>query len=219
MCDVKDWRDRRRAASGPTAGAVCDRIYTTRPDTLFGATYMVLAPEHPLVDKITTPDRREAVEAYCRQARNKSDLERTELAKEKTGEFTGAYAVNPVNGKPIPIWVADYVLISYGTGAIMAVPAHDQRDWEFATKFNLPIIQVISGGRYLRPGLRGRRHADQLLVHLDEHRRPERRRRQEEDHRLAGRAGIGQGGRQVQAPRLALFPPAVLGRAVPDPVR
>jgi leucyl-tRNA synthetase len=122
------------------------RIYTTRPDTLYGATYMVLSPEHPLVEKIVTPDRRQAVLDYCAQAKNKSDLERTELAKEKTGEFTGAYAINPVNGKPIPIWVADYVLISYGTGAIMAVPAHDQRDWEFATKFKLPIIQVIDGG-------------------------------------------------------------------------
>jgi leucyl-tRNA synthetase len=119
-------------------------VYTTRPDTLFGATYMVLAPEHPLVDKITTPDQKKAVEEYKIAARMKSDLERTDLAKEKTGVFTGAYAVNPVNGKKIPVWISDYILISYGTGAIMAVPAHDERDWDFAKKYNLPIIQVVS---------------------------------------------------------------------------
>jgi leucyl-tRNA synthetase len=121
-------------------------VYTTRPDTLFGATYMVLAPEHPLVRKITTPEHRDAVEAYLEEAGLKSDLERTDLAKEKTGVFTGAYAINPVNNKKIPIWVADYVLISYGSGAIMAVPAHDQRDWDFAKTFNLPIIEVLQGG-------------------------------------------------------------------------
>jgi leucyl-tRNA synthetase len=120
-------------------------IYTTRPDTLFGATYMVLAPEHPLVSKITTPEQKAAVEAYLDAAAKKSDLERTDLAKEKTGVFSGAYAINPVNGRKIPIWIADYVLISYGTGAIMAVPAHDERDWDFAKAFNLPIIQVVAG--------------------------------------------------------------------------
>jgi leucyl-tRNA synthetase len=119
-------------------------IYTTRPDTLFGVTYMVLAPEHPLVAAITTTEQKAAVEAYLDAAAKKSDLERTDLAKIKTGVFSGAYAVNPVNGKKIPIWIADYVLISYGTGAIMAVPAHDERDWEFAKTFNLPIIQVVS---------------------------------------------------------------------------
>ncbi len=119
-------------------------VYTTRPDTLFGATYMVLAPEHPLVDKITTQDRKKEVEEYVLKARMKSDLERTDLAKEKTGVFTGAYAINPVNGEKIPIWISDYILISYGTGAIMAVPAHDERDFEFAKKFNLPIVQVVS---------------------------------------------------------------------------
>ncbi len=121
-------------------------VYTTRPDTLFGATYMVLAPEHKLVDKITTDEYRQAVEEYRDQANKKSDLERTDLAKEKTGVFTGAYAINPVNNKEIPIWIADYVLISYGSGAIMAVPAHDTRDWEFAKKFNLPIVEVLKGG-------------------------------------------------------------------------
>jgi len=122
------------------------RVFTTRPDTLFGATYCVLAPEHDLVKEITTPEQREQVEAYLEQVQTKSDLERTDLAKEKTGVFTGAYAINPVNGKAIPIWIADYVLASYGTGAIMAVPAHDQRDYEFAKKFNLPIIAVLEGG-------------------------------------------------------------------------
>jgi len=119
-------------------------IYTTRPDTLFGATYMVLAPEHPLVQKITTASQKPAVEAYIEEAARKSDLERTDLAKEKTGVFTGAYAINPVNGARIPIWISDYVLISYGTGAIMAVPAHDERDWDFAKAFGLPIIQVVA---------------------------------------------------------------------------
>ncbi len=121
-------------------------VYTTRPDTLFGATYMVLAPEHPLVDKITAEEHKAEVEAYIRQAGLKSDLERTELAKDKTGVFTGTYAVNPVNNEIIPVWISDYILISYGTGAIMAVPGHDQRDWEFAGKFNLPIIEVLKGG-------------------------------------------------------------------------
>jgi leucyl-tRNA synthetase len=119
------------------------RVFTTRPDTLFGATYMVLAPEHPLVEKITTPAQRQDVAAYKAEAARKSDLERTELAKKKTGVFTGAFAVNPVNGEKIPIWIADYVLISYGTGAIMAVPAHDERDFEFALQFHLPIRPVV----------------------------------------------------------------------------
>src|SRR6185295_9494550 len=108
-----------------------------------GATYMVLAPEHKLVDLITTPQQRAAVQAYKEEVAKKSDLERTELAKEKTGVDTGAFAINPVNGKKIPVWIADYVLISYGTGAIMAVPGHDTRDFEFATKFKLPIVQVV----------------------------------------------------------------------------
>ncbi|NBV55010.1 MAG: leucine--tRNA ligase [Verrucomicrobia bacterium] len=119
-------------------------VFTTRPDTLFGATYMVIAPEHPLLAKITTAGQKAAVEAYVAAVRNKSDLERTDLAdKKKTGVFTGAYAINPVNGAKIPVWTADYVLITYGTGAIMAVPAHDERDWEFAKEFKLPIIQVV----------------------------------------------------------------------------
>ncbi|MVX59430.1 leucine--tRNA ligase [Streptococcus danieliae] len=121
-------------------------VFTTRVDTLFGASYAVLAPEHPLVDVITSPEQAEAVADYKRQASLKSDLARTDLAKEKTGAFTGAYAINPANGKEIPIWIADYVLASYGTGAVMAVPAHDARDWEFAQVYDLPIIPVIEGG-------------------------------------------------------------------------
>ena len=121
-------------------------VFTTRPDTLFGATYAVLAPEHPFVDKITTAEQRQAVEAILDEVKRKSDLERTDLAKDKTGVFTGAYAINPVNGEKMPIWIADYVLISYGTGAIMAVPAHDERDYEFAEKFDLPIKEVVAGG-------------------------------------------------------------------------
>ena len=119
-------------------------VYTTRPDTLFGATYMVLSPEHHLVEKIATAEQKAQVMAYIEEAAKKSDLERTDLAKTKTGVWTGAYAINPVNSEKIPIWIADYVLISYGTGAIMAVPAHDERDWEFATAFGLPIINVVS---------------------------------------------------------------------------
>ncbi|KOY81401.1 leucine--tRNA ligase [Lysinibacillus macroides] len=121
-------------------------VFTTRPDTLFGATYCVLAPEHKLVEQITTAEQRQAVETYLENVKMKSDLERTDLAKEKTGVFTGAYAINPINGKKVPIWIADYVLVSYGTGAIMAVPAHDERDYEFATAFGLEIIAVLEGG-------------------------------------------------------------------------
>ncbi|MCI3923193.1 leucine--tRNA ligase [Paenibacillus sp. TRM 82003] len=121
-------------------------VFTTRPDTLFGATYCVLAPEHELVGAIATDAQRAAVEAYQEAAARKSDLERTDLAKDKSGVFTGAYAINPVNGAKVPIWIADYVLSGYGTGAIMAVPGHDERDWEFAKKFDLPIVEVVSGG-------------------------------------------------------------------------
>jgi leucyl-tRNA synthetase len=122
------------------------RVFTTRPDTLFGATYMVLAPEHPLVDVVTSGEHKAAVQAYRETAAKKSDLQRQELDKEKTGVFTGGYAVNPVNDERLPIWIADYVLMSYGTGAIMAVPAHDERDWAFARHYHLPIREVISGG-------------------------------------------------------------------------
>lgn len=121
-------------------------VFTTRPDTLFGATYAVLAPESELIEQITSEDQKETVESYIKEVSVKSDLERTDLNKDKTGVFTGAYAINPVTGKEMPIWIADYVLASYGTGSIMAVPAHDERDWEFAKKYNLEIIPVLEGG-------------------------------------------------------------------------
>jgi leucyl-tRNA synthetase len=144
----RDWIGRSEGAEvdfslGSSGGGPKVRVFTTRPDTLFGATYMVLAPEHALVPVITTPEQRGVVRAYQEEAARKSDLERTGAAKKKTGVFTGAYAVNPVNGESIPIWIADYVLASYGTGAIMAVPAHDERDFEFATEFGLPIRTVV----------------------------------------------------------------------------
>lgn len=156
--DTIDWpdslKDMQRNWIGRSHGAhvnfkVADSneqftVFTTRPDTLFGATYCVLSPEHALVSKITTPQQKEAVESYVQEVATKSDLERTDLAKTKTGVFTGAYAVNPINNEQIPIWIADYVLSTYGTGAIMAVPAHDERDFEFATKFELPIVRVIT---------------------------------------------------------------------------
>jgi len=122
------------------------KVFTSRPDTLFGATYCVLAPEHPLVAQVTTPERRDAVEAYQAAAARKNDLDRTDLATEKTGVFTGAFAVNPANGEAIPVWIADYVLATYGTGAVMAVPAHDARDWDFARVMDLPVRRVVEGG-------------------------------------------------------------------------
>ena len=130
-------------------------VFTTRPDTLFGCTYMVLAPEHPLVARLTTPDQRPAVQRYIDEAARKSDLERTDLAKDKTGVFTGGYAINPANNQPIPVFISDYVLITYGTGAIMAVPAHDQRDWDFARKFGVPIVEVVAGGAIEREAWTG----------------------------------------------------------------
>ncbi|ADV62858.1 leucyl-tRNA synthetase [Isosphaera pallida ATCC 43644] len=145
--DFAAWSQARAAIGFPPPQAVGHqviRIYTTRPDTLFGATYMVLAPEHPLVDRITTPEQRDAVAAYRRAAAAKSDLDRTDLAKTKTGVATGAFAVNPVTGQLIPVWIADYVLMGYGTGAIMAVPGHDERDFEFARAFGLPIRRVVA---------------------------------------------------------------------------
>lgn len=130
-------------------------VFTTRPDTLFGASYIVMAPEHELVDQITTPAQKEAVAAYKDEISHKSDLERTDLAKDKTGVFTGAYVINPANGEKLPIWISDYVLVSYGTGAVMAVPAHDPRDYEFANKFNLPIKPVLEGGNLEKEAFTG----------------------------------------------------------------
>jgi leucyl-tRNA synthetase len=124
------------------------KVFTTRPDTVFGVTYMVIAPEHPLVDALTTPAQREAVDAYKKKAAAKSDLERTDLAKDKSGVFSGSFAINPANGARVPVWIADYVVMGYGTGAIMAVPAHDERDYEFAIKFQIPVIQVIEPAKH-----------------------------------------------------------------------
>ncbi len=148
LCDSPEafaaWRDERARSGYPRRpDERVLRIYTTRPDTLFGATYMVIAPEHPLVDRLTTNEQRAAVDEYRRKVAAKSDRERTDAAKTKTGVFTGGYAVNPVNGAQTPVWIADYVLASYGTGAIMAVPAHDTRDFEFAQQFHLPIMAVV----------------------------------------------------------------------------
>jgi len=146
------------------------KVFTTRPDTLFGVTYMVIAPEHPLVPSLTTPEQRQAVDEYKRKASGKSDLERTDLAKDKSGVFTGSFAINPATGKRVPIWVADYVLMGYGTGAIMAVPAHDERDHEFALRYELPIVQVIEPLEP-SPDLTGRSElpytGDGRLVHSD----------------------------------------------------
>ncbi|HJN07994.1 MAG TPA: leucine--tRNA ligase [Pirellulaceae bacterium] len=138
------WRSTRAGNGFPRKpGDEVLRVYTTRPDTLYGATYMVIAPEHPFVERLTVVDQRQAVQQYCQQAAAKSDLDRTDLGKDKTGVFSGSFAINPVNGRQVPIWIADYVLISYGTGAIMAVPAHDERDFEFAQQFDIPIVCVV----------------------------------------------------------------------------
>jgi leucyl-tRNA synthetase len=138
------WQAARRATGFPAQPAVdALRVYTTRPDTLYGVTYLVVAPEHPLVDALTTPQQQAAIRVYREAAARKSDLDRTDLAKEKTGVFTGSHCIHPLTGKPVPVWVADYVLATYGTGAIMAVPAHDERDWEFARAFGLEIVTVV----------------------------------------------------------------------------
>lgn len=167
--DLVDWpeniKDMQRNWIGRSEGAEVTfkikdsdetfNVFTTRPDTLFGATYTVFAPEHELIEKITTPEQKEAVETYKKQVELKSELERTDLAKDKTGVFTGAYAINPINGEEVPIWIADYVLIQYGTGAIMAVPAHDERDFEFAQQFGLNIRPVLEGGDVTKEAFTG----------------------------------------------------------------
>jgi leucyl-tRNA synthetase len=145
--EFEAWKSARQKSGFPKKSAEDGlRIYTTRPDTLFGATYMVVAPEHPFVPRLTTAEQKGAVEKYVQAAARKSDMERQNVAKGKTGVFTGSYAINPVNGQPVPVWVADYVLWGYGTGAIMAVPAHDERDFEFAQQFGLPVIAVVDPG-------------------------------------------------------------------------
>ena len=205
-------------------GADPIRVFTTRPDTLFGATYMVLAPEHSLVDRLTTPEQRTAVDAYREQATRKSDLDRTDLAKTKTGVFTGGHAINPVNGKEIPIWIADYVLMCYGTGAIMAVPGQDERDWEFAKAFGTADSagrgeEARGCGPVARRGRGLRRGRRQFLERRDQPRRPVDPGGQAEDHRLALGQRRRRQGDQLQAARLALLAPALLGRTVPDSAR
>ena len=162
--DDLDWPDstkrQQKAWIGKSEGAQVQfeiagldeklEVYTTRPDTLFGATYMVVAPEHPLLKKLVISEKQNDVQTYVEAAAKKSDLDRTDLAKDKSGVFTGSYCINPVNGEQIPVWVADYVLISYGTGAIMAVPAHDERDHEFAEKYQIEIRRVIAPRRARR---------------------------------------------------------------------
>lgn len=163
----RNWIGRSEGADVTFKVADTDKefeVFTTRPDTLYGATYCALAPEHPLIKQIVSEDQKQAVADYVEAASHKSDLERTDLAKEKTGVFTGAYAVNPLNGDKLPIWVADYVLVSYGSGAVMAVPAHDQRDYEFAQQFDLPIKAVIEGGDLEKEAYTG----DGVHIHSEE---------------------------------------------------
>jgi len=177
--DFEGWKKSRVAFGFPqTPGDDSLRIYTTRPDTLYGATYMVIAPEHSFVERLTTAEQREAVQGYVRQSSLKSDLDRTDLAKDKTGVFTGSHAINPVNGERVPIWVADYVLVSYGTGAIMAVPAHDERDFEFAKNYDLPIRPVVKpkaesssdfiefAYRWIRPDVQGTNPVEEYGIAL-----------------------------------------------------
>ena len=213
----KNWIGRSHGAEVKFSTTAGDEllIYTTRPDTLFGATYMVISPEHPCIekwaDKITNLD---AVREYQEAAAKKSDFERTELAKDKTGvRLEGVRAVNPVNGKEIPIFISDYVLISYGTGAIMAVPAHDERDYDFAKKFDLPIVEVVKGGDVTKEAFTD--CATGVMVNsgfldgmsVDEAKKGH--------HRMAGRKGPGHAQDKLQAAGLGVQPPALLGRADP----
>jgi leucyl-tRNA synthetase len=230
----RNWIGRSEGATVRFATGAGDlEVFTTRPDTLFGATFMVVAPEHPLVDALTLPDwpdgtlrqwtggyasPAEAVSIYRAAASARTEVERQSEGREKTGVFTGSFATNPATGQPIPVFVADYVLMGYGTGAIMAVPGQDERDWEFATRFELPIVRTVAppvgweGEAYVGEG------GHQLGQRRGEPGRPGRRRREADHHRLAG----GQGARPVHghlpAARLAVQPAALLGRAVPDPL-
>ena len=210
----RDWIGRSEGAH--VRFAVVDRpareieVFTTRPDTLFGATYMVLAPEHPLVATLTTDAARAAVTAYVERAARKSERSRQAELGEKTGVAIGAFARNPANGREIPIWIADYVLAGYGTGAIMAVPGHDERDWAFAKTFGLPIVEVVAGGDVALRGVDGERARDGFGLP----RRPRDRRGEAQDDRVARGAGHRARDGDLQAPRLALQPPALLGRAL-----
>ena len=204
------------------------KVFTTRPDTLWGATFMVLAPEHPLVEQITTPEQQAAVREYRERAQRVTEIERQSTERTKTGVFTGAYAENPVTGEPIPVWIADYVLMGYGTGAIMAVPAHDQRDFEFARKYDIPIVLVYktdeaqNGDHDRGPAhrrrdgplyaLRQRAGGNRVWVCGPAQQQGDRR----HDHTLDGSQRRGQRRRQLPPARLADLAAAVLGRADPD---
>jgi hypothetical protein len=256
--DHVDWPDALKTMQrnwiGRSEGALVDftlddgssralRVFTTRADTIFGATYIVLSPEHPLVTAITTPEARAAVDAYRAEAAAKGDAARQADARAKTGVFTGGHAINPATGARIPIWIADYVLAGYGTGAIMAVPGHDERDGEFARAFGLPIKAVAAGrGGGGGPPVRGRRPGraagglrrahrgfpDRVRRLRPRHRVRERRGApgwagqrdgQADDHLLAGGQGARPAAGPVQAAGLAVLAPTVLGRAVSDPAR
>ena len=192
-------------------------VFTTRPDTLFGCTYMVCRPSTRSCPRLTDAAQEAAVEAYRRAAATKSDLERTDLAKEKTGVFSGSYARNPVNGARVPVWIADYVLMGYGTGAIMAVPGQDQRDWDFATAFDLPILRTVrAAGRVRRRGLRGRRSGDRSANDEVSLNGLGDRGGGGAHHRMARRQGARPAQGELQASGLAVLAPALLGRTVPD---
>ncbi len=228
MIMQRNWIGRSHGAEVSFAVAdaeVVIDVFTTRPDTLFGATYMVVAPESELVDRIVAAawpagvDERwtggaetpaAAVAGYRAQAAAKTDVERQEN-RDKTGVFTGAFAVNPVNGEQIPVFIADYVLAGYGTGAIMAVPGQDERDWEFAETFGLPIIRTVQATGWPRGPVPGRRPGHQQRARLAESRRPRRRGREGADHRLAGRSGERPRHHDVPPARLAVQSPALLG--------
>jgi leucyl-tRNA synthetase len=213
-----NWIDRSEGASvifKTEIGSHDVEIFTTRPDTLWGATFMVFSPEHPLVDEITTSENKKAIEEYKAQAARETEIQRGAVDKEKTGVFTGAYAINPVNQARIPIWIADYVMMSYGTGAIMAVPAHDERDFAFAKKYELPIVEVIrpegrddatvSESAYIGAG---------IMVNSHGKRKKESRHRKSVglDRERKHRQGVG----QLSLSRLVDQPSALLGRADPD---
>ncbi|MFM8643562.1 MAG: hypothetical protein ACKOEP_12155, partial [Phycisphaerales bacterium] len=189
-------------------------VFTTRPDTIFGATYMVVAPEHPLVAHALAHGGNDALTTYVAWARNRSDIDRQQ-SKEKTGCATGLFAVNPATGARIPIWTADYVLMGYGTGAIMAVPAHDERDFEFAKAFSLPIVQVVEIDGTPYTGEAALAGGAQLKSRHAFDRRPAHGRRQARRHHLARALEDRQPARQLPPARLALQPPALLGRALP----
>ncbi len=193
-------------------------VYTTRPDTLFGATFMVVAADAKLAGDLVTDEQRSAYDAYLEEVRKASDIERLSTEREKSGVFLGRYAVNPVNGQKIPIWAADYVLADYGTGAIMAVPGQDQRDWDFAKRFDLPIIRTVRppGRLPRRPGVRRAGPCDQLGQRRDLPGRDGHRGGEVGHHRVAGAAGHRQGRRELPAARLAAVAAALLGRADPD---